>query len=130
VFKVVDEDLKGVRRTHHGKQGLGITNPANSSGRRCGVCVECRDHGTDRSVQGGTPVEAKPSEPDQDRAEEHQSGVVRFPVGLVFGVLLALAKDERVSKSRPARGDVDGPTSCEIQRGELHDLVIIHTKSR
>ena len=86
----------------NGEASLGAdvvdNDPADSTGRSGNVGVEggvpvnrissCSDmnsrqcclHGTNGGIEGGTTVESEPTEPDEDRTKENESGVVGFAV--------------------------------------------------
>jgi hypothetical protein len=83
--------------------------PSQYTERGSSVGVECREHRAHGAVECGTTIEAEPSEPDEDCADEDESGVVRFAVDLVAFV-------ETLAK---AGCDVDGTASCEVEGGEV-----------
>lgn len=81
-------------------------NPTENTKASSRVSVEGSQHRAHGSVERGTSVEAVPSEPDEDGADENKSGVVGPTVDL-FALGQTLSKDERVGKSRPAGCDVN-----------------------
>lgn len=110
-----DQTGDGARAgTDDGEAALGADvvdeDPAEDAEGGGGVGVEGGQHGADGAVQRGTAVETEPSEPDEDGADEDESGVVSAAVDLV-ALGEALAEDEGVCKCRPAGGDVDRSTS-------------------
>lgn len=93
-------------------------HPAEDASARSGVCVERCVHSSERRVQSTAPVEAKPAEPDENRAQEDQGGIVGLAMGFVADVL-ALSEDEGIRQRRPAGSDMHGSTTCEIKRWEV-----------
>lgn len=67
--------------------------PRRSSGVRVEGCYHCPYAG----IQSTSPVEAEPPEPNQNRAEEYECGIVRLAVGFIAGVL-AFPEDERIGQ--------------------------------
>ena len=76
-------------------------NPAEDAEGGGGVGVEGSQHGADCAVESGTAVEAEPSEPNKDGADEDESGVVSAAVDLL-ALGEALAENEGVCESGPA----------------------------
>ena len=91
--------------------------PAEDTHRGCAVGIPDSDHSAHRGVEGGATVEAEPTKPDQCRAEKDDSNVVRL-VDVLLMVSASLAKNQRISETRSARGDVHRPTTSEVQGTE------------
>ena len=61
----------------------------------------------------------KPSEPNENRAKEYQSRIVRFAVSLLT-LVLPLSQHERVCESRDSGCDVDRSTSGVLLKSVSH----------
>jgi hypothetical protein len=118
-------------------------DPAENTGRGGSVGVECSHHGPDCTVDRRstlfrvrtcssflsclpledligkkTYVKAEPSKPNENSAEEDQSGVVWLGVRLLTSVL-SLAQDGSIGKGAPSGTDMDRSSTGEIQARKL-----------
>ena len=87
-------------------------------------CRRRRDEGDDEGVgrnavrtERAACIKAKPAEPEQRRAQEHERDVVRLH--RVFAVASALSVEQRRHKSRSARVDVHDRSTGEVERAVL-----------
>lgn len=119
-------DHRPLLRESEVKQDPG--NPRESRGQ---VRVPARHNGPQVRAKGGTTVEPKPSEPQQDRTESNERDVMGPEVE--EHLLLALAENEGVSESAHTGGNFDGSTACDvladdvpaISRGSLVERVFV-----
>lgn len=98
-------------------------DPAQDTEGSGGIGVEEDEHGAGRSVQGRATVEAEPSEPDQNCAQEDERGVVRLVVDLV-ALVDAFSEHEGICESTPSGGDVDRTSTGEIEGREVEQPAI------
>lgn len=112
-------------------------DPAEDTCGSGGVCVECGHHSSYGAVDSGTAlqlsvldgvdveravgvtyIEAEPTEPNQNSAEENQSGVV-WPAMRLLTSLLSLAQGEGICERRPSRRNVNRSSTSKVQTGEF-----------
>lgn len=70
-------------------------------------------------TDGGTTVEAEPTEPEEDSSQDAVSDVVRAVSKLLGAVALTFAKEDGDGKSSGTGGDVDGCTTSKVKTAHL-----------
>lgn len=99
------------------------SDPAEDTSGSCDVGIEGSEHGADSCVEGRTTIEAEPTEPDEDSAEEDEGGVVGLAVRLL-AVVLSLSENHGVGESSPAGGDMHRSSTSEIERRKVEEPAI------
>ena len=88
------------------------------AGRQVGDVAS--EDGLEVHAERGTTVEAEPTNPQEDGAENNVSDVVRaVRKTVVLVVASALAEHQRVGKSASARGNVDGTATSKVVAGQV-----------
>ena len=100
-------------------------HPRNTTAGGSEVGDVASHNGADVHGQGGTAVEAKPADPEEDGAEDDVGDVVRA-VGQAVVVVVAgaLAEHEGVGEGAAARGHVDGATAGEVVAGQVEEPAV------
>jgi hypothetical protein len=93
-------------------------SPAENTEGGRSVGVEGGKHRADGTVERRTSVEAEPAEPNQDRTDEDERGIVGFAVDLVT-LGQTLAENECICESRPSTGNVHRTAASKIQRWKI-----------
>jgi hypothetical protein len=88
--------------------------PAQDTKRGSSIGVEGGKHGPESTIERTASVEAEPSEPNEDSANEYKRRVVCFAVDFIT-LGKTLAEDESIRESRPSGSDVDRATSSEVE---------------
>jgi hypothetical protein len=88
-------------------------DPSDGSEHGSQVGVPAGHGSTKVGTEGGTTVEAQPTEPQEDGTEGDERDVVRTEVE--HHLFLASSENHRVGKSRHTRTDFDGTASCVIE---------------
>lgn len=95
-------------------------NPSKTSGASSEMSDDEGHGSTVVGGEGGTTVEAEPTDPEENRPENDVGDVVRAVGEAVdLGVAGALTQHKGVSESCGTRADVDGGTTSEVETAHL-----------
>lgn len=90
--------------------------PCDTTGGSCSVCDEAGHDGADVGSESGAAVESEPANPQEHRAEDDVSNVVRTVwESRSRAVSRALAEHDRVREGSSTRRDMDGSSASEVE---------------